>query len=84
MKHLVLYAVNNLTTAPTSVPTAPSIYLPIYLSIYLIYIYIPVFIRAKRVSNCYIQEKKNCPSARVRACSTNLGFSVDKIVLVLV
>ena len=42
------------------------------------------FIRAKRVSNCYIQEKKNCPSARVHACSTNLGFSVEVIVLVLV
>ena len=41
-------------------------------------------IRAKRVSNCYIQEKKNCPSARVHACSTNLGFSVEKNVLVLV
>ena len=41
-------------------------------------------IRAKRVSKCYIQEKKNCPSARVHACSTNLGFSVQKIVLVLV
>ena len=43
-----------------------------------------MIIRAKRVSNCYIQEKKNCPSARVHACSTNLGFSVEKIVLVLV
>ena len=41
-------------------------------------------IRAKRVSNCYIQEEKNCPSARVHACSTNLGFSVEKNVLVLV
>ena len=38
-------------------------------------------IRAKRVSNCYIQKRK---SARVRVCSTNLGFSVEKSVLVLV
>ena len=30
-------------------------------------------IRAKRVSNCYIQEKKN---VRLCRCSTNLGFSV--------
>ena len=29
-------------------------------------------IRAKRVSNCYIQKKKN---VRVCVCSTNLGFS---------
>ena len=48
--------------------------------IYIIY-YIYYIIRAKRVSNCYIPPKK---SARVRVCSTNLGFSVEKIVLVLV
>ena len=40
-----------------------------------------VFIRAKRVCNCYIPKKK---SARVRVCSTNLRFSVEKNVLVLV
>ena len=34
------------------------------------------FIRAKRVSNCYIPKKK---SARVRVCSTNLGFSVGYV-----
>ena len=50
-----------------------------YFEVYYVHI-----IRAKRVSNCYIQEKKNCPSARVHACSTNPGFSVEKIVLVLV
>ena len=33
---------------------------------------------AKRVSNCYIKRKKLC------VCSTNLGFSVEKIVLVIV
>ena len=37
--------------------------------------YVPsIFIRAKRVSNCYIQEKKN---VRLCGCSTNLGFSVE-------
>ena len=30
------------------------------------------------------KKKKNCPSARVHACSTNLGFRVEKIVLVSV
>ena len=39
-------------------------------------------IQAKRVSNCYIQEKKL--SVCVCGCSTNLGFSVEKFVLVLV
>ena len=35
-------------------------------------------IRAKRVSNWYIQKKslRVCPCARVHGCSTNLGFSV--------
>ena len=42
------------------------------------------FIRAKRVSNCYIQEKK---TDRLRVCvdvRICFGFSVEKIVLVLV
>ena len=44
-----------------------------------------IFIRAKRVSNCYIPPQK---FARVRVCSTNLGFSVGyacvRLILVLV
>ena len=32
------------------------------------------FIRAKRVSNCFIKKKKS-----LRVCSTNLGFSVVRI-----
>ena len=36
--------------------------------------YSKFLIRAKRVSNCYIQEKK---SVRLCGCSTNLGFSVE-------
>ena len=35
------------------------------------------FIRAKRVSNCYIPPKKSVICACV-VCSTNLGFSVEK------
>ena len=43
------------------------------------------FIRAKRVSNCCMQEKKTDRlSVCLSGCSTNLGFSVEKIVLVLV
>ena len=38
-----------------------------------------LFIRAKRVSNCYIKKKK-CACVRVCVCSTNLGFSGIKIV----
>ena len=38
-----------------------------------------IIIRAKRISNCYMQEKKNCPSVCACGCSTNLGFSVEKL-----
>ena len=38
--------------------------------------YIIYIIRAKRVSNCYMQEKKNWPSVWMSVCSANLGFSV--------
>ena len=33
-------------------------------------------VRAKRVSNCYMQEKKKL-AVRVSGCSANLGFSVE-------
>ena len=36
------------------------------------------FIRAKRVSNCYMQEKKKL-TVCVSGCSANLGFSVEKL-----
>ena len=35
-------------------------------------------IRAKRVSNCYIQKKKSVICACVCVCSTNIGFSGEK------
>ena len=42
-------------------------------------------VRAKRVSNCYMQEKKKLTlCVWMSVCSVNLGFSVEKIVLVLV
>ena len=52
--------------------------------------FVGLIIRAKRVSNCYIQKKKSAICACVRVCSTNLGFSVEKncacvrLILVLV
>ena len=45
---------------------------------YVLYRYL--FIRAKRVSNCYMQEKKTDRlSGCVSGCSDNLGFSVEKL-----
>ena len=39
-----------------------------------------ILIRAKRVSNCYMQEKKNDRlSVCLSGCSVNLGFSVEKL-----
>ena len=37
-----------------------------------------IFIRAKRVSNCYMQEQKNWPSGCVSGCSDNLLVLVWK------
>ena len=53
---------------------------------YKLKLYVVNIIRAKRVSNCYIQEKKKLTvcvdvCVDVRIC---FGFSVEKIVLVLV
>ena len=49
---------------------------------HFLYVQVPGvdIVRAKRVSNWYIPKKKICPCV----CSTNLGFSVEKNVLVLV